>query len=121
MAEVTLEQAMGVAGEHLRAGRTGQAEGIYRQLLAQNPGLWPVMASLGRLLSHTGRVEEGIGFLRQAAELALGEASLANNLGIAYVQVGKSEEAVRWLGRALELEPDDAQAHYNYARVLKDV
>src|SRR4051812_28928112 len=121
MAEVTLERAMGVAWEHVVAGRWGPAEGIYRQLLGQNPRLVQAMAGLARVLSQTGREKEGLEMLRGAAEISPKDAGLANHVGIAYVRQGRMEEAVPWFEKAVALEPGDGQAHYNLSKVLKDV
>jgi predicted O-linked N-acetylglucosamine transferase (SPINDLY family) len=121
MSRVPLEQAMEVAVGHHRAGRWGEAEGIYRQVLGVEPGRAEAMHLLGVLLGQTGRVGEGIGWIERAIARVPGEAQFHGNLGILLKKAGRLEEAVEAYRRAAGLKPDFAEAFNNLGNVLKDL
>ena len=72
---------------------------------------------LARLLSQLGRLEPAVEHLKVAAELAPGDAEVANNLGFLLLTRGECTAAESELRRALELDPDLAHAWFNLGRL----
>jgi hypothetical protein len=75
--DALLEQA----GAHYRAGRLTQAEALYRQVLAAEPGRADVHAALGLMLFLQRRTDEGISAMRRASQIEPGNADTLYKLG----------------------------------------
>jgi Flp pilus assembly protein TadD len=63
-------------------------------------------------LATTGKVDEAIAPLEQAAKLAPADPDIQANLGAALVGRGRMEAAIPHLEQALRATPGDASAHY---------
>jgi predicted O-linked N-acetylglucosamine transferase (SPINDLY family) len=113
MTQVTLEQAIAVALGHHQAGRLAEAEGIYRQVLAQHPDHADGLHLLGVLACQTGHPDTAVELIGRATALNPDIAEYHSNLGEALRRSGQSERAVASLQRAIELNPDLTDAHYN--------
>lgn len=79
------------------------------------PGRADAHHGLGLCLARLGRLQEGVGALREAASLAPHDARILNNLGHALKLQGEREEAVAMFKAALQADPAHAQARYNLA------
>ena len=65
-------------------------------------------------------LEEGIGHLRKALELAPDSAEAYFDLGVAEFRRGNKPEAMKCWSRAAELNPDNYEAHHNLAVALEE-
>src|SRR5580692_745842 len=103
MAEMTIQQAFDAALQHHQAGRLAEAEGLYRGILAQQPGDATVMQLLGVLASQVNCHEEALKLLRGAIALSPDYAEAHGNLGLALQRAGLREEAIASYRKAIAL------------------
>jgi predicted O-linked N-acetylglucosamine transferase (SPINDLY family) len=110
MSDLTLQQAFELAARHHREGRFADAEGLYRQVLAQLPDQPNCLYGLGGVLLQTGRVGEALEVLRRVAALQPGEGLYQHALGTALATAARYDEAALAFERAVALKPDLAEA-----------
>ncbi len=113
MASSAIPREMEVAIEHHRAGRFGEAETIYRRVLAQEPNHADAMQLLGAVAGQTGRVDLAIELIRKAIGLNPKIAAYQNNLAKILCDQGRFEEAIVACRAAIELDPKLAETHNN--------
>lgn len=110
-----IEQAMGL----LKRGDALGAEKLCRVVLRGNPrDAWAIHA-LGLVAHQTGRQEEAVAQLREAARLAPGQPEFLNNLGAILGRIGRVDEAAVVLEKAVALRPEDAAGQINLAMALE--
>ena len=107
--------------EHHRAGRLPEAEPLYRQVLAVDPGHARALHLLGFLAYQSGLNERAIELIGKAIEQNPAEAACHSDLGLALQAEGRLDEAAAAYGRALALDPELAQAHYNLGNALQEM
>ena len=95
-----------------------EAEGIYRQVLAQVPDHAEALHMLGVLACQADRADAAIDLIGRAIAITPGVAAYHNNLGESYRRTGRIEEAIASYRRAIERKPDMAVAHINLGDVL---
>ena len=103
MTQLTIQQAFGVAIGHHQAGRLREAERIYRQILAQEPGQADALHLLGVIAHQSGRNEVAVELIGQAIARHPGFAEAQSNLGVALSGLGRFEEAVAAYRQAVAL------------------
>ncbi|HEY0837802.1 MAG TPA: tetratricopeptide repeat protein [Azospirillum sp.] len=97
----TIEQALAVATAHHKAGRTTEAERIYREILERAPGQPDALHLLGVLALQGGRPDEAARLIGEAVA-ADGETALFHaNLGHALHAGGRHGEAALSFARSL--------------------
>jgi predicted O-linked N-acetylglucosamine transferase (SPINDLY family) len=119
MADQSSQIMLGQAVRLHQEGRLGEAEGLYRQVLAKNPDEADALHLLGILLSQANRAGEAVELLQRAAGLAPQSADVLSNLGIALSQCGRNAEAADRYRAALKLRPDHANAIINLGNLLE--
>jgi len=112
---------MSEALQHHAAGRLGNAQALYRGILARDPDHADSLHLLGLLTSEQGNPAEGAAMIRRAVALAPGRAPYHNNLALSYRLLGRGEDAVREYRTALTLRPQSAEIHNNLATTLRDL
>ena len=115
----TIPEALAIAVEHHNAGRLGEAEQIYSQILAIEPGHAQATHLLGLIALQTGKPEVAIDFIGRAIELDGTESTAYCNLGTALQAVGRLDEAVWCFRRAVERNPHFAAAYNNLGAVFQ--
>jgi predicted TPR repeat methyltransferase len=109
-----LDQAM-----HLhRAGRLGEAETLYRQILAQDPHHAQALQLTGLIACQRGDLAAAIDLITRAVNLDPTNAEFQINLGEVQRRQGRHAEAIATFRRAAALAPQNAFAHYNLAVAL---
>ena len=103
MTTLTLEQALRLAAEHHRAGRLGEAESLYRQVLAHRPDHPETMHLLGFLCHQSGRSAEAEDWVRRAIVCNPNESRYHRSLGVALAGLGRLDEAMAAYQAALAL------------------
>ncbi|HEX4055767.1 MAG TPA: tetratricopeptide repeat protein [Tepidisphaeraceae bacterium] len=106
-----IHQRLESAAEHHRAGRLGEAEALYRQIIADRPDCADALHLMGVLALQAGRRELARDLINRAINLQPSVADYHRNLGVAFLADGKSTEAVNCFQQALELRPGFAEAH----------
>jgi len=116
-----VEQSLRLAREHHQAGRVGDAEIIYREILKRRPDLAEVWHLLGMLAGQIGRADAALALIQRSIQLQPDSAGAYSNLGNVFKDMGKLDEAIASYEKAVHLKPDFAQGHVNLGNVLKDV
>jgi len=91
MAEIS--EALAIAVGHHQAGRLGEAEEIYRRILAAEPRRAQAWHLLGMIACEAGSFDAAIELSREALQIQPGLAEALNNLGNALKALGKRYEA----------------------------
>jgi len=106
---------LGVLGistwQHARIFR--DAETLWQDTLAKNPGCWPAHCNFGVVLAEQGRLDEAIEQYERALQLQPDFVEAHHNLGNELAAQGKLMEAIPHFERALQLQPDYPEAHNN--------
>ena len=103
MPTLTVPEAFALAVQHHQAGRLGEAEAIYRQILAVDPNHAEARHFLGVVAHQAGRHDLAVEWIRQALVLDPNNAAAHSNLGEAYRTMGRLHEAVACYSCALQL------------------
>jgi tetratricopeptide (TPR) repeat protein len=115
---VSIEEAVKLAQSHHQAGRLGEAESLYRQILAVNPNQYDALHLLGILGSQIGRLEQAAELISRAIQLQPLNHAAHNNLGETLAKAKRLDEAIVSFRRAIELKPDYFHAQYNLGVAL---
>ena len=78
---------------------------------------WPYF-NLGALCLREGRAAEAEGYFRQALERQPGWSEGKAKLGMALLALDRLPEALSYLEQAVQIDPQNADARYQYARLL---
>jgi Tfp pilus assembly protein PilF len=101
MAQLTIQQTFDLALQHHQAGRLAEAEQLYRQILAQQPGHTDALLNLGVIANQVGQNDLAADLLRQAIALKPDYAEAHNNLGIAMRGKGHLDDAIAAFAKPL--------------------
>lgn len=112
-------EALDLAFEHQRAGRTLDAMRVCHEILAQVPDQPDAIDLLGVLTFTQGQADVSLELLRKAISLNPVNPSFHNNLGGVLHSLGRLDEAAACYREAIVLAPDFATAYANLATVLK--
>jgi predicted TPR repeat methyltransferase len=109
-----LSQAMALH----RAGRLGEAEAIYRQVLATVPEHAEALHLLGLIACQAGRLDEAAELIARGLAQQPDNAEFLINLGEVQRRQGRLPEAIGTFRRAAVLAPGNAFGHYNLGLAL---
>ena len=118
MPELSADQAFALALEHHQAGRLGEAERGYREILLREPEHADSLHMLGVIALQAGDLKSALGLVQRAVALRPDAAVCRNNLGQVLDRLGRDDEAARCYETAIELDPAYAEAHNNLGVVL---
>jgi predicted O-linked N-acetylglucosamine transferase (SPINDLY family) len=121
MAELTLQQAMDLAEQHLRAGGLSEAEQLYQQILSVAPDQPDALHLLGVSLIRLHRPEEALERIQKAIAIDANRAAFHSNLGVVLSDLNRNAEAIAAYQKALQLNPQYAEALYNMANSLRQI
>jgi len=107
-----------LAASHRLGGRLDQAEQLYREAIARDPGHSGARNNLGNLLHESGRLVEATEQFIQAFRIDPKDPTVAVNLGIALSSQHRFTESVILYREALALNPAFDSAHFNIAKSL---
>jgi protein O-GlcNAc transferase len=108
-----VQDVLTAALRYHQAGRLGEAERLYHQILLADPRHADALHFLGVLALQAGRNESAVDLIGKAIAQNGRVPAFHNNLGNALKELGRWEEAVLSYRRALTLKPDLYTAHYN--------
>jgi predicted O-linked N-acetylglucosamine transferase (SPINDLY family) len=106
-----LEQALQEATGHHLAGRLGQAEAGYRELLERCPGHATALHRLGILTLQTGQAEASLELFNQAIAADPDAWRSLCGLGQALAALGRNPEALAAFRRSAAVNPACLEAH----------
>ncbi|SFM97818.1 O-linked N-acetylglucosamine transferase, SPINDLY family protein [Dokdonella immobilis] len=118
MSAASLQQMMGRATQHHRAGNLEEAKALYREVLKSQPGNPDALHLFGLACHQQGDHATAVAYIRQAVERVPEQPVLRNNLGDALHKAGDLTAAAEQLQQALKLRADYAGAHMNLGVVL---
>ena len=114
------------AGKHFttaqmlhRQGRLAEAEQQYRAALKLDGSHVDAMEWLGTLCLQSGKIDEAIRWLGEAAAQRPEQAAFHDNLAAALMRAQRPEEAAAAYRRSLAVAPDAAETRVNLAAVLQ--
>ena len=118
---LTIPQALALALQHHTQGRLPEAEGLYQQILQNDPEQPIALQMLGVIAHQVGKNDIAVNFITGALAINPDDAEAHNNLGTALENLGKLDKAVTSYRQALVLKPDFAKAHYNLGNALGEL
>ncbi len=113
-----VRQILAAAVQHHQAGRLGEAEQLYQQVLAVDPRHADSLHLLGVVACQMGRFDLAVDLIGRAIAIDPKEASYHSNLGVALKELGRLNEAVARYRRAIDLKPDYPEVHNSLGNVL---
>jgi tetratricopeptide (TPR) repeat protein len=75
--------------------------------------------AIAQRLLGAGKYKDAIEPLLESARMALADAGIRNDLGVAYLATRRFSDAVTWLERSIALQPDVGVTHYNLGLALQ--
>lgn len=111
-------ELMKSAVAHHRAGRLGEAEKLYRQVLESEPKYPSALYFLGLMAHQVGRHEQAVKYLEQAIEINPKDATYRVILGNANFGLGRFDIAEASHREAIRLSPNIPEAHLGLATAL---
>ncbi len=101
------------AVDHPQAGRFGEAEAIYREILRDTPGHADALHLLGVLNLERGRLDDAVRMITDAVERKPDNPFYRTNLATAHLERGQVDQAVSHYQNALEIKPDHVDSNNN--------
>jgi tetratricopeptide (TPR) repeat protein len=120
MVQMTLQHQLESALAHHRANRLGEAEKIYRQILASNPQNPDALFLLGSLAHQTGKSDDAINLLNQAIQISPNAPDFHMNLAMVLASQRRLPEAVAAYKKSIALRPHPT-ACFNLAIILSQM
>jgi protein O-GlcNAc transferase len=120
MSDATIQERLDAATRLLQAGRVGEAEAIYLQILGLEPGRAEALHLLGVIRVQQGRHLEAVDLIRRVVAANPGQGVFHCNLGVALSEMERHGEAIGEFRRAIALRPGYFEGHYNLANSLKE-
>ena len=101
-----------------KAGRTDEAEQLYREVLAVNPNNKLALFNLGVAAQAAGRLDDAEPYYLNALKTDPAFLPALFNLAILRERLGRYEESEQTYRRILELSPDSVPAYINLGYLL---
>ncbi len=106
-------------GQHYQsAGRLGDAENLYRQVLAAVPGHPHALYLLASVARHVGRHENALQLLESALVAAPDNPNYLLSRGVSFAAMLRWQEAMADYRRVIAICPDAAEAYNNLGNSL---
>lgn len=120
MFDATPHQLYEQAVSHHDAGRLREAEALYRQVLASQPGHADALHMLGVLAHQVGHHAAGLDLVRRAIAIRPTDGAFHGNAASILQALGRREEAIAAYRQLVRLRPDLPEAHYALAFALAE-
>lgn len=118
MAPEALRRTFAAATREHQVGRLREAQALYRQILAAEPGHAEALHLMGVASHQLGDYQAAAAAIGKAIARRPGEAAFHYNLGEALRAAGEFAEAEACYRQVLALSPEVADAHFNLGNVL---
>ncbi len=119
MVPVTIQHKFELVLQHHRAGRFSEAEGLYREILAQEPNHFRAIHYLGLIANQVGQRDIAVDLIRRAISLKPDYVEAHGNLGSVLNDLGRIDEAIAVFRQAIMLRFNFPEAHTNLGNALK--
>ena len=100
----TIPEVLGTALAHHRRGEIGQAEALYKFILARQPRNPDALHLLGMAAHQSGRHMEALALIQQAIASNAGVVEYHDHLGVVLIALGRYEQAIAALHHALGMD-----------------
>jgi tetratricopeptide (TPR) repeat protein len=117
MAKLTGQQLIQKAGKFHSAGKFGQAEKIYKQLLRANPNDLTLLRMLGMLERDRRNLKGALHWFTLAREVSGSDPIILAELALTLEQSGKGEKAWEIANEAQSIAPSDISIAIFYAKM----
>lgn len=107
--------AIRIAIDLHRSGRFGEAEAVYRRVLAAEPNHFDALHLLGVIAHQNRRYADAIESISKAVALDASAYPAFNNLGLAFQAAGNLREAERCFTQSVSLNENYSDAQFNLA------
>ena len=114
--EQKMERAIGLHQQ----GNLDAADALYREVLRAVPGHAGALHLAGVIAHQRGRHREAVDLIESALAGGASTAAIYTNCGVAYRALGELDNAASKIAWAIALDPEFAEAHFNYALVMLD-
>jgi tetratricopeptide (TPR) repeat protein len=104
-----------------RAGRLGEAERGYHQIIDLDPMHAEAIHHLGVIAYQAGAYHDAVQIIRDSLRIEPRNPAAWSNYGLALERVARCEEAVASYDRALALKPAYPEALYNRGNALREI
>jgi Flp pilus assembly protein TadD len=101
-----------------RRGALREAEQLYREVLAAEPGNAPALNYLGMIACQLGDLDAAAEFFRRAIRCRPQEYGFYNNLGLVYEALRRPADAIGCYEQALKVAPSTPELHVGMANAL---
>jgi len=115
----TLVDVLRRATAHHQRGQLHEAEALYRQVLATQPGNFDALHLCGVLLHQRGDAAEALKLIARALKTNARSAAAHSNYGTVLAALERHDEALKSYERAIALKPDYAGALNNRGNTLR--
>jgi predicted O-linked N-acetylglucosamine transferase (SPINDLY family) len=102
-----------------QAGRLGEAEILYKRILAMDTSHAGALGNLGLIHLQRGNREACIRLLGKSLEISPNQPTALNALGMSLQDLNRLDEAIASYDRAIALKPDFIEALYNRGNALQ--
>jgi protein O-GlcNAc transferase len=116
-----MDALLKTAIDHHQAGRLGDAERLYRELLAIDPNQPDALHFLGMIAHQVGRNDVSVELIGKAIHVHRTAPVYHHNLGVALFCLRRFDEALAAYDTAIALQPYFAEAHHGRADTLRDL
>jgi predicted TPR repeat methyltransferase len=118
-AEAVRQQFFAAVGHH-QAGRSAEAEQLYRAIITSGWRIPEAYNNLGTLLQQRGDAAGALAAYREAVAINPADAGALCNLGNVLRERGEAAEAEAAYRQALESKPEHAEANNNFGMMLSE-
>ena len=117
MAKLTGQQLIAKAGKYHTAGKFGQAEKIYKQLLKANPNDLTLLRMLGMLERDRRNLKGALHWFTLAKQVSGDDPIILAELALTLEQAGKAEKAMEIATQAITKSPTDMSIALFFAKM----